>query len=92
MYLGDPKLRNFSTLHPVIGPEANMLTTVSISRPLVKYISREMQKGPFVLQGLPVDHSIDVPFEVAKTVFMLKPREGARFDPKKQKVSLVNVI
>ena len=52
-----------------------------MSRPLVKYISKEMGKGPFALLGLPVDHSIDVPFELAKAIKLLPSRQGARFDP-----------
>jgi hypothetical protein len=41
------------------------------------------------LDGLPIDHSIDVPFELAKTVFMLKARGGVRFDMKLQRVILI---
>jgi hypothetical protein len=45
-----------------------------------------MATGPFALRGLPVDHSIDVPFELAKTIFMMPSREGSRFDIKLQRV------
>ena len=56
---------------------------------MVKYISKVMATGPFALQGLPVDHSIDVPFELAKTIFMMPSRGGARFDKKLQRVIFI---
>ena len=53
---------------------------------MVKYIAKVSATGPFALQGLPVDHSIDVPFELAKTIYMMPSRGGARFDKKLQRV------
>jgi hypothetical protein len=59
---------------------------------VLAYIAQlSMTNKKSVITSTPVDHSIDVPFEVAKTIFMLKPREGARFDLRLQRVrSLYN--
>jgi hypothetical protein len=51
-----------------------------LNRPLVKYIANVMAKGPFELKGLPVDHTIDASFELAKAIAHLPARGGARFD------------
>jgi hypothetical protein len=39
-----------------------------------------MARGPFELKGLPIDHTIDAPFELAKAIAHLPARGGARFD------------
>jgi hypothetical protein len=59
----------------------------------LSYIAQvSMTNKKSFITSTPVDHSIDVPFEVAKTIFMLKPREGARFDLRLQRVRSLTIV